>query len=308
MAKKNKKTNKSTDKRLMLVVNPKAGKRHSKFAVSYIAEWFAKNKFEVATYFTSPEYGAEYLVKEHADEFNTIVCCGGDGTINQIIKGMMEIKDCPPLGYIPSGTTNDLAASLGMTKNFKKATKMIISEDGLPFDVGTFDDSYFAYIASFGAFTEVSYNTSQKAKNLFGRLAYIFSAMKCMNKISSYHIKVETKEKTLDDNYIFGSVTNSTSIAGVFKFDHDMVDFADGKYEVMFIKQPKNLFSAFAVCMSMLNKSFKNDNIVLFRSSDITVTSEEPLDWALDGEHKTGGTTVKIKNNPQAIKIIRKKL
>lgn len=303
MAKKSKKTY----KRVMLIVNPKAGKRRSKFAVSNIADLFSKAKFEVAIYFTSLEYDAEYLVKEHAKEFDIVACCGGDGTVNQIIKGMMDIEDCPPLGYIPAGTTNDLAASLGMTKNFKKATKVIISEDGLPFDVGTFDDSYFAYIASFGAFTEVSYNTSQKAKNLFGRLAYIFAAMKCMSKIKSYHVKVETEDRNVEGNYIFGAVTNSTSIAGVFKFENDKVDFSDGKYEVMLIKQPETFIGAFATCMSMFNKSYKNENLVMFRASDIKITSDEPLEWALDGEHKTGDTTVTIKNNPQAIKIIRKK-
>ena len=301
------KKGKETYKRVMLIVNPKAGKRRSKFAVSDIADMFSRAKFEVAIYFTSFEYDAEYLVKEHAKEFDIVACCGGDGTVNQIIKGMMDIENCPPLGYIPAGTTNDLAASLGMTKNFKKATKVIISEEGLPFDVGTFDDSYFAYIASFGAFTEVSYNTSQKAKNLFGRLAYIFAAVRCMSKIKSYHIKVETENENFEDNYIFGAITNSTSIAGVFKFENDMVDFADGKYEVMLIKQPKTLVGAFVTCMSMFNKSYKNDNLVMFRASDIKITSDEPLDWALDGEHKTGNTVVTIKNNPQAINIIRKK-
>lgn len=303
MAKKHQKPH----KRVMLIVNPKAGKRLSKFAVSDIADLFAKEKIEVAIYFTSLEYGAEYLVKEHAHNFDIIACCGGDGTVNEIIRGMMKIENCPPLGYIPSGTTNDLATSLGMTKNFKRATKSIIFENGLPFDVGTFDDDYFAYIASFGAFTEVSYNTSQKAKNIFGRLAYIFSAVKCMHRIKSYRIKVETETKTVEDEYIFGAITNSTSIAGVFKFDNDMVDFSDGKYEVLLIKKPKKHITAFAICMSMFNKSYKNENITFFHASDIKVISEEPLDWALDGEHKLGETTVTIKNNPQAIKIIRKK-
>ena len=304
------KSNKPTKpkKRVMLVVNPKAGKKRSKFAVSDIADLFAKNQFEVAIYFTSLEYGAEYLVKEHYHQYDIIACCGGDGTVNEIIKGMMETNDNTPLGYIPAGTTNDLATSLGIPKKLKRATKAIISEQAYPFDVGTFDDSYFAYIASFGAFTEVSYNTPQKAKNVFGHTAYIFAAMKCMHKIKAYHIKVETDTENAEGDYIFGAVTNSTSVAGVFKFDSDMVDFADGKYEVLLIKKPKNLLTAFKICMSMLNRSFKNENIVLFHASDIKITSEEPLDWALDGEHKRGEKVVHIKNNPQAVQIIRKKL
>lgn len=293
-------------KRVMLVVNPKAGMKYKKTAVSDIAEVFAKNKYEVATYFTSPEYGAEFLVKEHAKDFDIVACCGGDGTVNEIIGGLMKLENAPPLGYIPTGSTNDLASSLKLPGNSKKAAKMIISEQAKPFDVGSFDDGYFVYIASFGAFTEVSYNTSRKAKNMFGHTAYVFGAIKSLNKIRSYKIKVEADGKDYENEYVFGSVTNSTSVAGTFHFESNIVDFADGKYEVMLIKRPKNLLNAFATGFSMINRSFKNENIELFHASDIKFYCEEPMDWALDGEHKKGGTTVSIKNNKRAIKIIRK--
>lgn len=294
-------------KRILLIVNPKAGIKYQKTSVSEISEYFAKHKYESAIYFTSPEYSAKFLVKEHAKDFDIIACCGGDGTVNEIIGGMMEINAAPPLGYIPSGSTNDLASSLGLPLNKKRAAKTIISEKAFPFDVGTFNDSYFVYIASFGAFTDVSYDTPREAKNILGHTAYIFHAVKSMSKIRTYKIKIVADGKNYEGEYIFGSVTNSTSVAGTFHFEDDMVDFADGKYEVMLIKRPKSLFNAFSIYMSMMNRSYKHENIQIFHASEIKVYSEEPIDWALDGEHKLGGTTVTIKNNPRAVNIIRKK-
>ncbi len=293
-------------KKMMLIVNPKAGMKYKKTSVSEIAEYFADHQYETAIYFTSPEYDAPFLVREHAKDFDILACCGGDGTVNEIVSGMMSVNCKIPLGYIPSGSTNDLAASLGISPNAKKAAKTLLTGKPKPFDVGSFDDSYFVYIASFGAFTDVSYSTPREAKNLFGHAAYMMNAVKSMSRIRPYHIKVEADGKAYEGDYIFGSITNSTSVAGTFRFENDMVDFADGKYEVMLIKRPSSLSNAAAICMSMINRSYKHENIQLFHASEITVYSDEPMDWALDGEHKKGDTTVKIRNHYRAVNIIRK--
>ena len=292
--------------KVMFIVNPKSGKRRPYFSAGKIADMFAQNNMEVAVYFTAPGYKADFLVKEHINEFDIVACCGGDGTISEAISGMMECGANKPLGYVPAGTTNDLARSLNITTNMSKAAKAIITGKPQPLDVGSFDDDYFIYIASFGAFTEVSYATSQKAKNLFGRLAYIFGAVKYMHTIKSYHLKVNTDTIDTEGDYIFGALTNSTSVAGIFKFENEFVDFADGQYEVMLIRRPDNIFTAFAICMSMLNKTYGHKNIELFKASEIEFISEDPLDWAVDGEHKQGGNVVHIKNNPQAIHLIAK--
>lgn len=290
-----------------MIVNPRSGKLRPSFSARKIAEMFSENNMEVGVFFTAPDYNADFLVKEHAKDFDIIACCGGDGTVSETIEGIMKANIDKPIGYIPAGTTNDLARSIGIPTKPEKAAKVIIARKARPLDIGSFDDSNFVYIASFGAFTEVSYATPQKAKNIFGRFAYYLGAMKYMPKIRSYHVKVETDAKNCEGDYIFGSVTNSTSVAGIFRLENDMVDFADGKYEVMLIKRPKNLYTAFMILMSMLNKTYKHENIELFRASDIKFTSDEPLDWAVDGEHKKGGTIVHIVNRPQAVKIIMKK-
>ena len=294
-------------KKVLMIVNPRSGKLRPGFSTRKTAEMFSDNNMEVGVFLTAPDYNADFLVREHAASFDIIACCGGDGTVSETIKGIMESGTDKPMGYIPAGTTNDLARSIGIPSNPNKAAKVIISGKEYPVDIGSFDDDSFVYIASFGAFTEVSYETPQKAKNIFGRLAYFFSAMKYMPKIRSYHIKLESDARSCEGDYIFGSVTNSTSVAGIFRFENDMVDFADGKYEVMLIKRPDNIFTAFRILMSMLNRSYKHENIELFRASDIKISSDEPLDWAVDGEHKRGGTTVHIVNHPQAINMLMKK-
>lgn len=295
-------------KKIMLIVNPRAGKMQSKFALPDIVDMWYKNGYETVVYYTAADIGADELVRTHAADYDIVACCGGDGTVNNAIDGLMQMENRPPLGFIPAGTTNDLAFSLGLPKRLRRSAHLISHEKPLTFDIGSFnDDAHFAYIASFGAFTEVSYNTSQSVKNVLGHSAYIFSAMRAMPKIKSYHIRIESKELTEEGNYIFGAVTNSISIAGTFKYEKDYVKFNDGKFEVLLIKDPKNLGTAVKIGLSMLNKSYKNSYITRFHTSEIKIISDEPLDWALDGEHQSGDTMTVIKNNPQAIQIIHKK-
>ena len=296
---------KKTDRtRVLMIVNPRSGRRKPFLSAGKIADLFANRNMEVGIYFTSLDYNADYLVNEHGEEAEIVACCGGDGTISDIIKGMMKGGVQKPLGYMPAGTTNDLARSLGMQTNMMKSAKTIVYGRPRPLDVGSFDDDYFIYIASFGAFTEVSYATPQKAKNLFGRLAYLFNAFRYMNKISSHHVKVNADTRMVEGDYIFGAVTNSKSVAGIFKFDDDMVDFNDGLYEVLLIKKPKKKLEVIGILLSMLNKSYKNENITLFRASEVDFIMDEELDWAVDGECMHGGRRVHIKNNKHAVNII----
>lgn len=294
-------------KKLMLIVNPIAGKSRAKYNLASLASIFYKNNYEPAIYFTSPDCGAEELIEKHAKDFDVVACCGGDGTVSEAIEGIMKLENCPPLGYIPCGTTNDLAKSLDLPKNMKRAANTIANEEPLPLDIGSFgNECHLAYIASFGAFTEVSYETPQKAKNIFGHMAYIFSAFKSMNKIKPYHIKIESEEKNFEDDVIFCSVTNSTSVAGIFKFDKNLVDFNDGLYEVLLIKQPKRLRTVFAIFLSMFNTTYKHDHITLFQTSKLKLTADKNIDWAIDGEHRSSSNTIEITNNHNAISLIRK--
>ena len=294
-------------KRVMMIINPHSGRKKMNFHTGKIADMFAKNNMEIVAYFTSPDYNADYLVREHSKNFDIIGCCGGDGTISETITGIMQSGISKPLGCIPMGTTNDLARSLDLATKPVKAAKIIASGTPAHFDIGSFNDDYFVYIASFGAFTEVSYATSQKAKNLFGRLAYAFGAAKYLRTIKTHHVRVVTDNRSCEGDYIFGAITNSKSFAGLFKFKDDMVDFSDGKFEVLLVRRPKNLINAFGMVFSMLNKSYQHETITLFHASEIRLTSDEALDWAVDGEHKNNGNVIQINNHHHAIDIILKK-
>ncbi len=295
------------NKKIMLIINPIAGKSRAKYNLANIAALFYKNGYEPAIYFTDPDCGPEELIKRHAKDFDVVACCGGDGTVSEAIEGIMEIDRQIPLGYIPCGTTNDLASSLDLPKNMKRAVSTIANEEPVPFDIGSFgDECHFAYIASFGAFTEVSYETPQRAKNLLGHLAYVFQSLKSMNKIKPYHVRIESEEKTIEDDFIFGSVTNSTSVAGIFRFDKSLVDFNDGLYEVLLVKQPKRLHTVIGIILSMLNTTYKHEHITLFQSSHIKITTDEDIEWSIDGEHRSGANIIEITNNHNAINLIRK--
>ena len=290
-----------------MIVNPHSGRKKPTVTVGKIADMFSAHHMEVVAYFTSPEYNADYHVKEHYLNYDIISCFGGDGTISELITGVMQAGIKKPLGLIPNGTTNDLARSLGLAAKPDKAVRVISSGVPRPFDIGSFNNDFFVYIASFGAFTNVSYETPQRAKNIFGRTAYFFSAAKYLNTIKSHHIKIITDDRSCEGDYIFGSVSNSRSVAGLFHFDNDQVDFADGKFEVLLVKRPKNVFDLFSTFFSMLGKSYKHENIILFHASDIKIICDEALDWAVDGEHRNDGKTIHIVNYPKAVNIIAKK-
>lgn len=293
--------------RVLMIVNPKSGRRKPYFSAGKIAELFAKRNMEVGVFFTSLDYNADYLVAEHGHEADIVACCGGDGTISEIITGMMKDNVRKPLGYIPAGTTNDLARSLDMHTDLMKAAKTIVYGRPRPLDVGSFNDDYFIYIASFGAFTEVSYATPQKAKNIFGHMAYLLNAFRFMNTISSHHVRIKSDTKNVEGDYIFGAVTNSKSVGGVFRFRDDMVDFNDGKYEVLLIKRPQKKIEVLNIIISMLRQNYSNRYITFFHASEIDIETDEDLDWAVDGECIHGGKNVHIKNNKHAVDLIMRK-
>lgn len=303
--KKDRKKKVKERKKVLMIINPKSGRKRPYFSAGKIAELFDESNMELGIFFTSLKYNADYLVDEHGKEADIIACYGGDGTISEIITGMMRGGVKKPIGYIPAGTTNDLARSLNMQTKLMPAAKDIVSGEPRPLDVGSFNDDYFIYIASFGAFTEVSYATPQKAKNLFGHTAYLLNAFRYMNTIRKHHVRVKSDTKSVEGDYIFGAVMNSRSVAGVFKLDDNDVDFADGQYEVMLIKRPQKKIEVLSIIRDMSEKRYRhNKNITFFRASEVEFTMEEELDWAVDGECINGGKTVHIKNNKCAVNII----
>lgn len=290
-------------KRLLFIFNPWSGKAHVKDHLFEIIDEFAKAGYLVTVYPTQRSRDCyEYLLK-CAGEYDVIVCSGGDGTLNEAVAGMMDSGCDRPMGYIPSGSTNDFASSLLIPKMVSHAVKNII--EGTPYlcDVGSFNGRWFNYVAAFGIFTEVSYATPQQLKNTFGHPAYIIESVKSFASLKSYQLKVQMGDMVIEDKFIYGMVANSKSVGGMKGLTGKEIKLDDGLFEVILIKGPKNpvefqtMFNGFI---------FQNDNsmVMHFKCSDISFTSEEQIPWVLDGEFGGNQTDVNIRVENKKVRYL----
>lgn len=291
-------------KNLLFVFNPLSGKAQVKNNLFFIVDSFVKADYEVTVFPTQKALDAFNLIREKANEYDLVVCSGGDGTLNEAVKGLMNFENPPLLGYIPAGTTNDFAYSLNISKNIKNATKTIV--DGIPFacDVGSFNNEYFTYVAAFGAFTDVAYVTPQQSKNMLGHVAYVIEGIKRLSTIKPYKIKVEYDNNCIEDEYILGLITNSISIGGYRNLNDLGIILDDGLFEVTLVKPPKNAFDLQSIISSVLSQKFDSPYIDTFKTSGLNITCSEGLDWTLDGEGGGNHASANIVNNKQAIRII----
>lgn len=295
----------SKPKKILLILNPNAGKKKAKNALSDIVEIFNRSGYETTVYITSAAKEATHIVMNRSARYDMIVCCGGDGTLNEVIAGAMALSTSIPIGYIPTGTTNDTATSLGISKDIEQAAIDITKGKLLPHDIGVFNSKlYFSYIASFGAFTEVSYSTSQQSKNILGHLAYILEGIKVIGNIRPYKLKVEYDGNYIEDEFVFGAITNSRSVAGIFKLSADELKLNDGKFEIMLIRNPKNPIELRNIIYGLTTQKYDGEYVSLFHASAISIDTQESLPWTIDGEY--GGThdTVNIQNLHKAIDFI----
>ena len=293
------------NQKVLLIINPCAGKMKSKSNLFNIVNCFCINNFDVTIYITSKKGDAINYVKEHAGNHDRIVCCGGDGTLNEVINGLMLSNAKIPVGYIPTGTTNDFAASINLPKNITRASKIAALGQPRNYDLGFFNKKmYFSYIASFGAFTKASYNTDQSAKNVWGHAAYIFEGMQNIGDIKPYHIKIKTSNIEEEGDFIFGSITNTTSLGGILKLNTLDVLMDDGKFEVMLIKQPKTPLDLTNTIQNLLSQIYNNENIIFIHTSKITIYTDEPIPWTVDGEFAGNEEKVILENIHNGIQVI----
>lgn len=272
------------EKRLLLILNPMAGKRLAQSHLYEIIDRFVKAGYEVTVHPTQNRGDATVQVQKKGERFQRIVCCGGDGTLNEVITGLERLDIRPELGYIPTGTTNDFAQSLGFSKNPAQAAETAATGVPFPCDIGRFGGRCFTYIAAFGAFTDVAYTTDQQAKNLFGRIAYLFEGVKRLGNLRSFPMEVVTETGVIQDEFIFGAVANSLSIAGHRGFFADDVSLNDGQFEVLLIRRPQTPADLNRIIGDLLTQQFDQQQIRCFKSSSIRFHAAEPLSWTLDGE------------------------
>ena len=278
-------------KKLLFVYNPRAGKEMLKPRLSDVLDIFVKAGYEVTVHPTQAYRDAYYQIKEYeVGKYDLIACSGGDGTIDEVATGMMKRremgKDVVPVGYIPAGTTNDFAKSLHIPRKPLAAADNAVKGVPFPCDIGKFNDSVFVYIAAFGIFTDVSYETDQAVKNVLGHMAYILEGAKRIFNIPSYKIKVEHDGEVIEDEFIFGMVTNSRSVGGFSNMVGKNIVFDDGLFEVTLIKTPKNPIALQEIIAALLIEQVDTKHMYTFKTKKITFDSAEEIPWTLDGEER----------------------
>ena len=291
---------------MLFVFNPKAGKGKIKTHLLDIVDIFSSHDYEIIIRSTQAPRDAYEKAKEYANSVDMIVCSGGDGTLDEVVTGIMEAESSVPIGYIPAGSTNDFANSLFMPKNMTKVAEMIMEEELYHCDIGRFNQKTFAYVAAFGLFTDVSYETDQDLKNVLGHVAYVLEGVKRLFDIKSYHMKVTSDEVQAEDDFIVGMITNSRSVGGFKNLTGKNVDMNDGLFEVTLIVHPKNPLQLQEIITALVMAEDNTDLIYSFKTKKLTIESDEEVPWTLDGEFGGDHSYVDIENRHKALNLYLK--
>jgi len=292
-------------KKLMLILNPAAGSGSGVLSIGRVMEVLYTGGYLPTVFYTSGAGEATQLVLKHAMEYECVVCVGGDGTLSETVAGLAQLESPPPLGYIPQGTANDVAVSLNLPKRPVLAAKTIARGRMIKLDVGKFNDNeYFTYIAAFGAFTEVSYETPRENKQTLGHLAYVLQGMSQLPKIISYPATVEYDAGVIADDWLFGSVSNTKSVAGIVKLNRTSIELNDGLFEVTLVRNPANVIEMNKIVSNILSQNFTGNNVMMLRSRQVKFTFDEPVKWTRDGEAGGAHREVVLENLHSAISML----
>lgn len=295
---------KQDKKRMLFIYNPKAGKGTIKVHLSDIIDLFTQKGYLVTIHATQSSYDAVQTVRDREPGYDLVVCSGGDGTLDEVVTGMVQGEEILPIGYIPAGSTNDFAKSLNIPSDMLAAAKAIPEGNVFQCDVGRFEDDAFVYIAAFGMFTEVSYTTDQQRKNTLGHMAYILEGAKSLSAVKPYHLTIESDAGVTEGDFIYGMVTNSISVGGFKNLTGKDVKLDDGKFELTLVKLPKSLAELNSIISFFVTQKIESENIVQLKTSYVKVKSEDDMKWTLDGEYGGSHKNVLIKNEQKAISMI----
>ncbi len=290
--------------RVLIIMNPNAGIKRAKPFLTDIINQFCKNSDAVTVMLTQKRGDGTAFAEKYAAEYDKIVAIGGDGTLSEVVNGLMNGFHNVPVAYIPAGSTNDFALSMNIPKNIITAAN--IAANGTPrlLDVGVFNERYFSYVASFGAFTRASYATPQDLKNFLGRLAYFLEGIKDLSSIKPIHMRLETDKAVYDDNYIFGAFSNTTSVAGILSYDPACISLNDNKFEILLIKFPTTLIELNEIIVSLLSSKYNHPSITFASASSAVCTSDDNIIWNLDGEQAENRSVNRISIAHNALSLI----
>lgn len=290
-------------KTLLLIVNARAGRTRSMAPMFDAAAHFCEEGYLVSIRYTQrPGHAAELV--EEGKQFDRIVCCGGDGTLNEAVSGAMRLEDPPPLGYIPCGSTNDFAASLDLPADPLQAARRITASQGRRLDIGTYNGRPFVYVASFGAFTRASYSAPQSSKNDLGHLAYILEGVKDLSTLRPYRAVVTAGEEVFDGEFLFGAVTNATSVGGLITLPEEKVSLDDGLFEVLLIPHPRSAAGLQSLIRSLLLQDYEGAGLIFRHAARVHIRTPESFPWSLDGEYAPGMEEVEIVNQMRRLTFL----
>lgn len=291
-------------KRLLLIMNPAAGTKKANPHLPEILSVFGRAGYECRVWMTQKRGDGVTLAARYAAQVDLIVCIGGDGTFNEVISGVVRSGASTPIGYIPAGSTNDFAASLGLSKNVIQAAQDIVAGSPVPYDVGKFQDRYFTYVASFGAFTKTSYATPQSVKNVLGHMAYVLGGIRELSSLRRYHVSLTMEDGRREaGDYIFGAISNSTSVGGILTLDKDVVDMNDGLFELLLVKFPGSMTALAEIVRALTTQRYDSPSLVFRPARKLTITADPGMDWTLDGEFAKGSAQIEVENLHSAVNI-----
>ena len=294
-------------KKLLLLINPNAGKGGFRNGLGDVLYTFHRAGYRVTVTFTNEHGDPARIASRLAPDFDRLVCVGGDGTLGETVAGFMQLppERRPELGYIPMGTTNDCAITLGLSHDPVQAAYTAANGQTIPLDVGLFNQrDYFTYVAAFGAFTEVSYETPQDQKNTFGRLAYILDALRRLPNLTHRWTEIQYDGGVLEDDFIFGAVANSRSIAGVLRLDELGVSLSDGLFEIILIRTPESLLQLGTIVTDILANHFESEYVTVLQTRQVSFKFREPVAWTLDGEDGGSHRTVTCDNISRVVRMV----
>ena len=294
-------------KKMLFIMNPISGQKKAAKFLPEIISLFNRADYEVITYLTGCQGDATRMAALRGGDVDIVVCCGGAGTFNAPIAGLLENAIQVPVGYIPSGSTNDLANSLKLSSNPLKAAQDILEGTPAVYDVGKFGSRYFSYVASFGAFPQTSYTTPQRVKNLLGHTAYVLSGISELSQIRKEHVRMEIDGEIVEDDFLFGAISNSTSVGGVLTLDPKVVNMSDGLLEILLVRAPHNLTEITECLQAFQAQDYNTCAMVTFRSARrIRILANPSMLWTLDGEREEGHWEVVAENLHHAIRLIKR--
>lgn len=292
-------------KKMLFIINPYAGQRKANRQLLEIVEIFNRADYEVNVYITARQGDAFETAQRYAGKVDLIVCCGGDGTFNETAAGILTSGIDVPVGYIPAGSTNDFANSLKLPTDILQAARVITGGNTRQLDIGSFNGRYFSYVASFGAFTRASYATPQSVKNALGHVAYLLGGIQELSQIKARRMRFELPDgQVLEDEYIFGAISNSTSVAGILTLAPERVDMSDGKLELMLVRTPRDA-KELADCLVALQRQTYNCAMMTFLSTEgLKITAPGDMDWTIDGERESGKEEIRVECLQHALRVV----